>query len=193
MWPRTRAGSCESPRGKRAASNRAERRESGAQSPREWRLGQAVGDPGGPLGSDAEVDGAEGAAEQRRDRALLADADHHWHPLRSPRQMLASLAERLRSGERISAGRGQRPFRTADVCPSAGKNDSMASSATVMSWAVPKVAMVLKNVRSPSPLPSRSRSTSGTNSRDAVSEPPGWPSATPGQRRSSSRSDSSSG
>src|SRR5262249_20172770 len=52
------------------------------------------------------------------------------------------------------------------VALSAGKNDSMASSATVMSSAVPKVASVLENDSS---TPSLVRSTKGTKSREAVS------------------------
>src|SRR5829696_5072761 len=72
---------------------------------------------------------------------------------------------------RAAEGQPQPARSVAAVTSSAGKNDSIDNSARVMSWAVPNVAIVLKNVRSVPP----ERSTNGTNSRETVSgtDPPG--------------------
>jgi hypothetical protein len=70
----------------------------------------------------------------------------------------------------------RQPRKAAAVASSAGKNDSIASSATVTSRAVPKVAIVLKNVHSPSGTDSRS----GTNSAADGSWTACAPSSTPG-------------
>jgi multidrug resistance protein len=60
--------------------------------------------------------------------------------------ILAAMVALLVLRDQMDASRS-----TAAVTASAGKNDSIASSATVMSTGVPKLATMLKNANSPSP------------------------------------------
>ena len=80
---------------------------------------------------------------------VLIDNGHRAH---APEPYLNAGGDRR--GDRRRAGLSEdaverHPWSAAAVAWSAGKNDSMASSATVMSTAVPNVARVLKNAAPP--------------------------------------------
>ena len=104
-----------------------------------------------------------------------------------PAGVLAANAEPDPADYRLTdrvAARAGRSGRSADmdeprlsVVESAGKNDSIESSASVMSRAVPNVASVLKNVSS---SPAGVRRQNGTNSMDAGSTAVVGASSTPG-------------
>ena len=92
--------------------------------------------------------------------------------------MTPTRPDSFRTCAKEKAGYAERVRKASAVAASAGKNDSIASSATVMSTAVPKVASVLKKRSSRSP----ERTTSGTK----MPASPPWLSDGPGYALTSS-------